>query len=82
MYRAQTFTGEHLTELLKKLIALDKDWIPTEPGYSLYVRPTMIGTQAGLGVGASSDALLFVILSPVRRHVVSESTLAKWALWR
>lgn len=54
-----------MIKLLKTLVNLDKSWIPTEPGYSLYVRPTMIGTQAGLGVGASSDALLFVIMSPV-----------------
>jgi hypothetical protein len=29
------------------------------------IRPTMIGTQAALGVGASTDVLLFVICSPV-----------------
>jgi branched-chain amino acid aminotransferase len=54
-----------LTELVKKLVSLDKDWVPSDPGHSLYIRPTMIGTQAGLGVGASEDVLLFVILSPV-----------------
>lgn len=34
-------------------------------GYSLYLRPTMIGTQKTLGVGPSGSALLFVIASPV-----------------
>ena len=29
------------------------------------IRPTMIGTQAALGVNASTDVLLFVICSPV-----------------
>ncbi|GAA5970680.1 hypothetical protein JCM8115_005992 [Rhodotorula mucilaginosa] len=60
-----TFTGEHLTTLLKKLVEIDSAWVPTEPGTSLYIRPTMIGTQAGLGVGASTDILLFVIACPV-----------------
>ncbi|GAA6000699.1 uncharacterized protein JCM10292_000551 [Rhodotorula paludigena] len=60
-----TFTGEHVTELIKKLVEVDSDWVPTDPGTSLYIRPTMIGTQAGLGVGASTDILLFVIMSPV-----------------
>ncbi|GAA6038396.1 hypothetical protein JCM8097_007628 [Rhodosporidiobolus ruineniae] len=60
-----TFTGEHLTTLLKKLVEIDSKWVPTDPGTSLYIRPTMIGTQAGLGVGASTDVLLFVIMSPV-----------------
>ncbi|GAA5859040.1 hypothetical protein JCM8547_003979 [Rhodosporidiobolus lusitaniae] len=60
-----SFTGEHLTTLLKKLVEVDSKWVPTDPGTSLYIRPTMIGTQAGLGVGASTDVLLFVIMSPV-----------------
>lgn len=34
-------------------------------GYSLYLRPTVIGTQKTLGVGPSGSALLFVIASPV-----------------
>lgn len=34
-------------------------------GYSLYVRPTMIGTQRTLGVGPPGSALFFVIASPV-----------------
>lgn len=50
---------------IKKLIALDSSWIPSGPGNALYIRPTLIGTQAALGVGATSDALLFVITCPV-----------------
>ena len=34
-------------------------------GFSLYLRPTMIGTQRTLGVGPSGSALLYVICSPV-----------------
>ncbi|EPQ27248.1 uncharacterized protein PFL1_05171 [Pseudozyma flocculosa PF-1] len=60
-----TFDGEELTELIKKLVALDKAWIPSEPGHSLYIRPAMIGTEAALGVHPTKDALLFVISSPV-----------------
>ena len=59
------FDGAKLIELIKKLVAIDRHWIPSETGHSLYIRPTMIGTQAGLGVGASTDVLLFVIASPV-----------------
>jgi branched-chain amino acid aminotransferase len=33
-----TFDGEAVTDLIKKLVMLDKDWIPTAPGYSLYLR--------------------------------------------
>ena len=37
----------------------------SERGYSLYLRPTVIGTQESLGVAAPGSALLFVIASPV-----------------
>ncbi|EOR04764.1 hypothetical protein E3P92_00950 [Wallemia ichthyophaga] len=60
-----TFDSDSMTQLIRKLVLLDQHWIPQEPGYSLYIRPTLIGTQASLGVGASSDALLYVICSPV-----------------
>ncbi|CAO1637762.1 unnamed protein product [Parajaminaea phylloscopi] len=60
-----TFDGGELTTLIKKLVALDSSWVPDEPGHSMYIRPTLIGTQAALGVNQTSDALLFVITSPV-----------------
>ncbi|KAI0348712.1 branched-chain amino acid aminotransferase II [Trametopsis cervina] len=60
-----TFNGDAVIELIKQLIRLDKHWIPDQEGYSLYIRPTMIGTQAALGIAPPSEALLFVICSPV-----------------
>lgn len=60
-----TFDGGELTTLIKKLVALDSNWVPSAPGHSMYIRPTLIGTQAALGVNQTSDALLFVITSPV-----------------
>ncbi|KAL9715722.1 branched-chain-amino-acid transaminase bat2 [Leucoagaricus gongylophorus] len=59
------FDGGALLELIKRLILLDQHWIPTEPGHSLYIRPTMIGTQPAIGVCPPSEALLFVICCPV-----------------
>ncbi|KAF5340863.1 hypothetical protein D9757_015138 [Collybiopsis confluens] len=56
------FNPNALLELIRKLVALDKTWIPTAAGCSLYIRPTLIGTRPG--VGASDRALLYVILSP------------------
>ncbi|KAK9381349.1 aminotransferase [Kockiozyma suomiensis] len=60
-----TFDTDELVKLIGKLVALDSNWIPSSRGYSLYLRPTMIGTQASLGVGPPSSALLYVIMSPV-----------------
>ena len=31
---------------LQELILLDQDWIPDTPGTSLYIRPTLIATEA------------------------------------
>lgn len=60
-----TFDGDALIDLMGQLLKVDEKWIPTERGYSLYIRPTMIGTQRTLGVGPPGSALLFVIASPV-----------------
>jgi branched-chain amino acid aminotransferase len=35
------------------------------PGYSLYLRPTIIGTSASIGIDRPDSALLYVIASPV-----------------
>lgn len=61
----QTCNGKELTKLIAKLVQLDSAWCPSEPGHSLYLRPTLIGTQAALGVHPTNDALLFCIISPV-----------------
>lgn len=55
-------------EALKKLIAVDQDWIPTEPGNSLYIRPFVIATQPALGVDASTQYQFIIILSPVGNY--------------
>lgn len=56
---------EGFYECLKELIRLERAWVPAERGYSLYLRPTAIGTTAALGVSPSEDVKVFVILSPV-----------------
>ena len=49
---------------LKKLIEVEKDWVPHSEGASLYIRPTMIATDVRLGVHASNSYALYIILSP------------------
>ncbi|KAK9366580.1 aminotransferase [Lipomyces kononenkoae] len=60
-----TFDHDAFIKIIAELAKLDSDWIPSERGYSLYIRPTLIGTQASLGVGPPQSALLYVIMSPV-----------------
>lgn len=59
------FDEAFLLESLYKLIAAEKDWIPTSQGTSLYIRPTYIGIDASVGVAVAKEYLLYVILSPV-----------------
>ncbi|MHA1495127.1 MAG: branched-chain amino acid aminotransferase [Candidatus Thorarchaeota archaeon] len=50
---------------LKELLKVEHDWVPEVQGSSLYIRPTMIATQAKLGVKPSDQYKFFIILSPV-----------------
>ena len=42
-----------------------KNWVPSQPGTSLYIRPTIIATDPFLGVRASHTYRFFIILCPV-----------------
>jgi branched-chain amino acid aminotransferase len=50
---------------MKQLIAMEKEWVPSQPETSLYVRPTIIAMDPFLGVRASFTYRFFIILSPV-----------------
>ncbi|WP_219836818.1 branched-chain amino acid aminotransferase [Paenibacillus sp. R14(2021)] len=50
---------------IKALTLADQDWIPTDAGNSLYIRPFMIATQATLGVQPSERYQFIIIMSPV-----------------
>ena len=52
-------------EGMKKLILLDKEWVPRTQGTSLYIRPTMIATEPHLGVRPANEYLCFIIIGPV-----------------
>jgi branched-chain amino acid aminotransferase len=52
-------------DALKQLVTVEKDWVPSVPGTSLYIRPTIIATDPYIGVRASFTYRFFIILSPV-----------------
>ncbi len=56
---------EFALEALKKLISIDRNWIPTVEGTSLYIRPFIISTEPYLGVAPSKSYKFMIILSPV-----------------
>ena len=52
-------------DALKQLLTVEKDWVPSAPGTSLYIRPAIIATDPFLGVRASFTYRFFIILCPV-----------------
>jgi branched-chain amino acid aminotransferase len=50
---------------IREVVAVDEHWVPSDDGASLYIRPTLIGTEGFLGVRPAREVLFFVILSPV-----------------
>lgn len=52
-------------QAIKELVEIDKTWIPTKEGTSLYIRPFMIATSPFLGVRPSYSYKFIIILSPV-----------------
>lgn len=56
---------ELFLDSISKLVSLERDWIPTADGTSLYIRPTMIAVEPALGVHPSNYYYFYAILSPV-----------------
>ena len=66
MVTVQAGVGAHELSFLPPDVWLWIMWtmwnVLRNPGYSMYIRPTMIATEEILGVGATKNAKLFVIL--------------------
>ena len=56
---------QDVIDAISAVVNVDKDWIPTEEGTSLYIRPFIIATDPHLGVRPGKQYILCVILSPV-----------------
>ena len=70
---------EDFVQAVAELVKIDKDWIPTDEGTSLYIRPFVIATDDFLGVAPSKTYLFIVILSPSGAYY--ESGLAPVGIW-
>ena len=56
---------DYCVEAVKQLVALEKDWVPTAPNTSLYIRPFIFATDNHVGVHASHTYQFCILLSPV-----------------
>mgnify|MGYP000530431397 FL=1 len=50
---------------IKKLVDIERDWIPEEDGTSLYIRPFIYATEPHLGVRPSNTYSFVIITGPV-----------------
>lgn len=55
----------YFLQALKEVIRADRRHVPSQPGTSLYIRPTMIATEGVLGVRPSSEYFFYIITSTV-----------------
>ncbi|MEJ2033021.1 MAG: branched-chain amino acid aminotransferase [Deltaproteobacteria bacterium] len=60
-----TLPGAEVLTALKQLLYLDREWVPSAAGASLYIRPAMIASEPGLGVRPAKEYLFFIIKGPV-----------------
>ncbi|MHB2205223.1 branched-chain amino acid aminotransferase [Methylobacterium sp. CM6257] len=59
------FPEDAFVEAVRKLVEIDRAWIPDTPDGSLYLRPFMIASEAFLGVRPASEYLFVTIASAV-----------------
>ena len=70
---------EDFVQAVEEVVKVEKDWIPTDPGTSLYIRPFIIATDEFLGVAPSKTYLFIIILSPSGAYYASG--LAPVGIW-
>ncbi|HVE73544.1 MAG TPA: branched-chain amino acid aminotransferase [Mycobacteriales bacterium] len=59
---------ELFIEACEALVRTDAAWIPESEGASLYLRPFLLGTEVGLGVRPSNEALFALIAMPAANY--------------
>ena len=52
-------------DAINQLISVDKDWVPSEPGTALYIRPFIFGDEVSFSVLPAKHYRFIIILCPV-----------------
>lgn len=52
-------------QALSAIVEMDKDWVPSKEGHSLYIRPFMFATDPYLGVTPSETYKFIILTGPV-----------------
>jgi branched-chain amino acid aminotransferase len=68
-------------QAIELLVSRDRDWCPSRPDHSLYLRPFMIATSVGLGVGKPAGSYLFLLIASPSGGVFSGDGLRAVSVW-
>lgn len=68
-----SLSEEDFIALAKEFVRVEESWVPSSPGTALYLRPTIVATEAFLGVRPSNHYLFFIIASPVGSYYGGDS---------
>jgi branched-chain amino acid aminotransferase len=60
-----TIPEDVFVELVRKLVDVEKAWIPSKEGYSLYIRPFMFATDEFIGIKPSETYKFMIFTCPV-----------------
>ncbi|MCF4102074.1 branched-chain amino acid aminotransferase [Gillisia sp. M10.2A] len=63
---------EYFMPALEELVKLEKDWIKKGFGNSLYIRPFVIATEAGVSASPSKNYKFMIICSPAKSYYTGE----------
>lgn len=66
------FPEEYFFEGLYELLKMDKAWIQKGFGNSLYIRPFVIATEAGVSASPSGEYKFIIICSPAQSYYAGE----------
>ncbi|HET9894997.1 MAG TPA: branched-chain amino acid aminotransferase [Streptosporangiaceae bacterium] len=68
-------------QAIELLVTHDKEWVPPSMAQSLYVRPLMIASSVGLGVGRPASAYQFMIIASPSGSVFSGTGVRAVSVW-
>ncbi len=60
-----TVPSDLFVDCIRKLLEVDRDWVPSRDGYSLYIRPFIIATDEYIGIKASENYKFIIFTCPV-----------------
>ena len=62
------FPVDVFMDALHTLIGMDKDWIQKGEGNSLYLRPFVVATEAGVSASPSNEYKFMILMAPVQAY--------------